>query len=204
METKDKILQTALRLYNESGYSAVTTRHIAVSMGISVGNLHYHFKHSDGIATELFRQLIGAFDKLIDLLKNSDSQGVNITDVFDRSFQIMYQYRFIFLNFAEIAQRIPAIKKQYKAINNKRQKEFKWVFKNYQTKGIFRKDISDEMLDLLVMNTFILADFWQSHNVLNLELKGKNAMKQYHKNLYALYFPYLTKSGILYFSNENG
>lgn len=139
METKDKILQTALQLYNENGYGTITTRHIAASMGISVGNLHYHFKYSDDIVIALFGQLVDAFDELINILKSSASQDVNITVIFDRSFQIMYQYRFVFMSFTEIAQRIPVIKKQYKAINHKRQVEFKSVFKNYQSKGIFGK-----------------------------------------------------------------
>ena len=44
MKTKDRIVATALSLFNEAGYSAVTTAALAERLGISEGNLWYHFK----------------------------------------------------------------------------------------------------------------------------------------------------------------
>ena len=42
--TKDRIVETALGLFNEAGYGAVTTAALAEACGISEGNLWYHFK----------------------------------------------------------------------------------------------------------------------------------------------------------------
>ncbi|TNE56026.1 MAG: TetR/AcrR family transcriptional regulator [Sphingomonadales bacterium] len=44
MKTRDKILLTARHLFNEAGYSAVTTAALAEACGIAEGNLWYHFK----------------------------------------------------------------------------------------------------------------------------------------------------------------
>ncbi|WP_421864288.1 TetR/AcrR family transcriptional regulator [Parvibaculum sp.] len=43
-KTKDRILATSLRLFNENGYDAVTTAKISEEVGISEGNLWYHFR----------------------------------------------------------------------------------------------------------------------------------------------------------------
>lgn len=42
--TRDRIVETALRLFNEQGYGQVTTAALAAECGIAEGNLWYHFK----------------------------------------------------------------------------------------------------------------------------------------------------------------
>ena len=44
MKTRDRIIATALRLFNEVGYGAVTTAALAEHLGMAEGNLWYHFK----------------------------------------------------------------------------------------------------------------------------------------------------------------
>ena len=44
MKTRDRIIATARNLFNELGYSAVTTAALAEACGIAEGNLWYHFK----------------------------------------------------------------------------------------------------------------------------------------------------------------
>ena len=54
-KTKEKILKTALGLFNNEGESAVSAVDIACVMGISPGNLYYHYKGKDEIIIQLFR-----------------------------------------------------------------------------------------------------------------------------------------------------
>ncbi len=56
-ETQDKIITTALRLFNESGSLIVSTNRIADSCGISRGNLHYHFRTKEEIIQAIFQHL---------------------------------------------------------------------------------------------------------------------------------------------------
>lgn len=44
MRTRDRIVTTALGLFNEAGYGAVTTAALAERLGMAEGNLWYHFK----------------------------------------------------------------------------------------------------------------------------------------------------------------
>ena len=56
MKTRDRILETALQLFNEQGEPNVSTLEIATEMGISPGNLYYHFHGKEPLVMELFER----------------------------------------------------------------------------------------------------------------------------------------------------
>ena len=62
MNTHNRILATALRLFNQSGTAAVSTNHIADALGISPGNLYYHFRNKEAIIRALFEQQFAQWD----------------------------------------------------------------------------------------------------------------------------------------------
>lgn len=193
METKERILKTALDLYNTQGIHTITSRHIAAEMGISAGNLHYHFKHTDEIIKTLYDRLAVDFDAIvlaIEALPRIDP-GI-MRSITDRSFELVYKYRFIFLHFVEIGMRIPAIKKDYYRITQRREKEFLAILEKFKADGIFRSDIPADILQALVTQIFIVADFWLSNNELTLKLKGNKAIAHYSNIFSSMFYPYLT------------
>lgn len=56
-DTKERILNTARRLFNERGYARVSMRAIAEELDISPGNLTYHFPQKADIVTALMNEL---------------------------------------------------------------------------------------------------------------------------------------------------
>ena len=52
--TRDRLVETALRLFREDGYQATTMRRIATEAGVSLGNAYYYFGSKDDLVTELY------------------------------------------------------------------------------------------------------------------------------------------------------
>ena len=56
MKTRDRILECALALFNQEGEPNVSTLEIANELGISPGNLYYHFHGKEPLVLELFER----------------------------------------------------------------------------------------------------------------------------------------------------
>lgn len=56
-ETRQLLLNTALRLFADQGFSGTTMRAIAGESGLSLGNAYYYFDSKDAIVHELYRGL---------------------------------------------------------------------------------------------------------------------------------------------------
>jgi len=54
---RDKIIHTSIQFFNEQGTKAVSTNHIASAIGISPGNLYYHFRNMEDIIRAIFEQM---------------------------------------------------------------------------------------------------------------------------------------------------
>ncbi|ARK12825.1 TetR/AcrR family transcriptional regulator [Fibrivirga algicola] len=61
VSTKERILNASIRLFNEYGVDAVRLQQIAEEIGISVGNLAYHFKTKDAIVDLVDEQVLDEF-----------------------------------------------------------------------------------------------------------------------------------------------
>lgn len=191
METKEKILMAALAVYNERGISA-TTRHIAASMGISPGNLHYHFKHTDDIILALWARLSHEMDQLVNEL-GAEVSLPSVQAFIRASFLVVSKYKFIFLHFVEIGAKVPSIREAYYLLFKKRDKEFKSIFRKLIKSGYFRDDIPEPVWSALVNQIFIVGDFWLSNNELTRQLEGKEAANAFYKQMDAMFYPYLAK-----------
>ena len=110
MSRKLEILETARKLFNESNTQAVTTNHIAKAMGISPGNLHYHYKNREEIIrliyTKMREEMTLSIDKLPQTLEElSEHQKVLIG--------IQWEYRFFFRELLFLFSRDTELEKMY-------------------------------------------------------------------------------------------
>ena len=90
-----RIIDASLQLFNEHGERNTSTNHIATHLGISPGNLYYHFANKDEIIVQLFQRYSQALLEYLNqaALPESIAQAI---DYMKGVYDIMWDYRFLF------------------------------------------------------------------------------------------------------------
>ena len=56
-QTRQRVAETALRMFREIGFEQTTMRAIAAEAGVAVGNAYYYFASKDELVQELYQQI---------------------------------------------------------------------------------------------------------------------------------------------------
>ena len=93
--TAERILDTTLALFNRFGEPNVSTTLISAELGISPGNLYYHYPAKEELITKLFDRYDAA---LTELLRAADEVS-DVEDAwlfFHMLFELIWAYRFLY------------------------------------------------------------------------------------------------------------
>lgn len=93
--TAERILEVTLELFNRFGEPNVSTTLISAELGISPGNLYYHYPAKD----ELINSLFDRYEKGLDELLRAADEVRHIEDAwlfFHMLFELIWQYRFLY------------------------------------------------------------------------------------------------------------
>jgi AcrR family transcriptional regulator len=110
MKTRDKILHTALALFNERGVSRVSSRNISEELEISYGNLTYHFPKKEDIVMALYQQMQTKINEQFTLLEKEIFALHFVLDNLKAIFKVLYEYKFVFLGFAYLNREFEEIR----------------------------------------------------------------------------------------------
>lgn len=197
--TKEAIVQTALQLFNAHGVEAVTVRDIAKEMGISHGNLCYHFPRKEDIIIALYAeasgQISGEFLQTMMLAPDSITlEGLlhGITG----AFAVQHKYKFLMVDFVNIMRRIPEIHENFQAIFPVFSNAMLQALLVLQKRGIVRRDISHEQLDNLVRLLYVFSDFWLSEVEILYGGASEHNVERFTRLGWSILVPYLTKRGL--------
>ena len=114
--TRARILAGSLKLFNERGEPGVTTGAIAAELGISPGNLYYHFRSKDEIVEELFAR----FEERIDVQPAAPAGGAEAIEDLWLYLHLMLEairdYRFLYRNLDELTVRNRRLREHFNRI----------------------------------------------------------------------------------------
>lgn len=196
MSTKEKILEKSLELFNLFGTDQVKVRHIAKELGISHGNLCYHYSTTDDIIEALYYRLT---DKLEDSfeanLHNVPSLTAMLSTVQDL-FVSLGEYKFLILDFVRVMRRNPKIRKNYQVLRHTQGKILLEVIRQLQFEGILRSDLPQSIYDSLVELFLMLTDSWIIEAEVMFEGNKKEKERYYLQTCTKMLYPYLTTIGL--------
>lgn len=172
MKTRDKIIQSSIDLFNEQGERNVTTNHIAAHLGISPGNLYYHFRNKEDIILSIYEEyasnlLIDTFPKVSPEVKPLDA----IILYMDTVFQVISKYRFFYSNLPVLLAKNPVLREKYVAVQETMTEYVGQLLLSMRSADMMAfedSELADIVSLLRLINTFWLS-FHQTQNI-NIEI----------------------------------
>ena len=114
-QTPQRILGTTLALFNRFGEPNVSTTLIASSLGISPGNLYYHFPSKDTLIDTLYDQ----FERdALPLLEAAGDVG-NVEDAWfflHTLFELVWDYRFLYRDLNDLLSKNRRLEQHFQAL----------------------------------------------------------------------------------------
>ena len=107
-QTKDKIIKSAIHLFNEFGISNVTLRQIGTEAGISSGNITYHYKTKKDLMRAVYLDMQATFEK-IPLLDHFIFEGGKGLELLKEALGYILDYRFFYQDTMEVFRLDPGI-----------------------------------------------------------------------------------------------
>src|SRR5258706_2285779 len=116
--TAERILEVTLELFNRFGEPNVSTTLISAELGISPGNLYYHYPAKD----ELINSLYDRYERALNELLRAADEVRNVEDAWlflHMLFELIWRYRFLYRDLNDLLSK-----------NRRLETRFQFVLKN--------------------------------------------------------------------------
>ena len=159
--TRERILETSLALFNDFGEPNVTTQLISDEMGISPGNLYYHFHNKDEIIESLFVD----FERGIEETLGAPSRRPpNVEDIWlflHLIFEGIWKYRFLYRDINELLSRNRLLETHFKRIVAHKVNTARLICKGLVATGDMKATPAE--IQALAVNMTVVATYWLSY-----------------------------------------
>lgn len=158
LNTRQRIVQAALELFNQQGERQVTTNHIAAHLGISPGNLYYHFRNKQTIVLELF----GQYEQLVDqFLQRPQDRVMTVADkafLLEALLTVLWDYRFLHRDLQHVLAADTELAQRYQRLAQRCLNNAQGIYQGFADAGILRIDAVS--IEALVLNSWLILTAW--------------------------------------------
>lgn len=188
-QTRQRILDKSLAMFNTQGEPNVTTNHISDELEISPGNLYYHFRNKDDIIEQLFARYEERMD---DALAAPSGRLPELEDIWLQLhlvFECIWDYRFLYRDLVEILSRNRRIRMRFARILKRADDRAHLVMRGLSQAGIMRA--SADELNAAATNILVLSTFWLNYSAARGDRDEQLAIRQGIIQVMMLLAPFL-------------
>ena len=160
-QTRQRILDASLMMFNAQGEPNVTTNHIADELEISPGNLYYHFRNKDDIIEQLFA---GYEQRMDTALLAPSGRLPGLEDVWLQLhlvFECIWDYRFLYRDLVDILSRNRRLRMRFARLLKRAVEQAHTVMRGLVQAGVMRA--SADEVDAASTNILVIATFWMNY-----------------------------------------
>lgn len=196
MTTRERIIATAIELFNSQGTRAVSTNHIAAACQISPGNLYYHFRNKEEIIRAIFAEMtrvgVEEYRAINDNRPSEAAAAVTaMLDTFIMVQRFNWRYRFFKRELTALLQNDPELAATFAEVHRGHRHMVRTAIQRSIAEG-FMIEMSDNTLELFVEQLWLIILFWLNY----LEVGGEDVtdatLERGNAVLFTAIQPYLT------------
>jgi AcrR family transcriptional regulator len=194
LSTKQKILNTSIRLFNEDGMANVPLQQIAKEIGISPGNLAYHFKNKEAIIEAIDEELYQEANEILSTYRIFPN-FIDFDNQLNKYFSFIQKYPFYFLDLLQIERHYPAVQLKRKRHISKMISQIRNRFEFNEKRKVIVPEPRAGLYDNTAASIWVLITFWFPQN----QVRGtdfSSNIQQFKEMVWDQIFPYLTSSGV--------
>ena len=194
MDTRKKILEKALEMFNERGIEYVGLRELASILNMRVSNITYYFPTKDDLVYELSLELKKANAAL--LVERENLTLLDFLEMLHAVFQNHIRFRSLLLSVVHLVMQNKHLAAEYKKTQNSRNATLKSNLKALATAGYF-KITNETDLEFLVSAISLISRFWISESSISFrEAEPGDQVKYYLFLVTKLLTPYSEQKGL--------
>ena len=156
--TRERILQASLLLFNTQGERNVTTNHIASHLGISPGNLYYHFRNKSMIVAELFSEFERRMEVFFTLPEGATVTLEDKARYLESLLEIIWQFRFLHQGLEYLLDSDPELAARYRQFSQRSLCSTQKIYQAFADAGIL--ELNARQVETLSINVWIVLSGW--------------------------------------------
>ncbi|MDR7096263.1 TetR/AcrR family transcriptional regulator [Hydrogenophaga laconesensis] len=157
--TAERILEVTLELFNRFGEPNVSTTLISAELGISPGNLYYHYPAKDELINSLFERYERALGELL-----SASEGVrNVEDAWfflHSQFEIIWEYRFLYRDLNDLLSKNRLLETRFQTVLKNKSRAIRHLLDGMSRHGAVRIDARE--IEPTATSMVVVLTYWLS------------------------------------------
>jgi AcrR family transcriptional regulator len=190
-DTRHKILDAALELFNSTNVDQVSIRDVAKKAGISHGNLCYHFPNIESLVEHLYLRLAAEQDALFARMTAKEVSLQTLKASSTESLTLLYRYKFLMLDFVSVMRKSKTIRAHYRRLYKLRKEQFRKIFAWMIAMGYLKPEAYPGHYEKVIEQLFIVGDFWIASAEILYQGKEKEKIAHYADIIDHVLFPYL-------------
>ena len=193
--TRELILDRALDLFNQSGIEGVRMRELARDLGLSPGNLTYHFPKKEDIIVAIAERLSDLNSQTLQASKQPEDLK-QFLEMFRAIFSNHFQYRCLLLSLVHLTEHYPAMAARYREVQAVRTGSFQEKLVYLRATGFLKEEVSEAEIQRMAAYCSLIGRFWLSEYWVSYRDRPIEQMITHYLNLLAgVFIPYVTSKG---------
>jgi AcrR family transcriptional regulator len=157
--TAERILEVSLELFNRFGEPNVSTTLISAELGISPGNLYYHYPAKD----ELINSLFDRYERSLNELLNASDGVRDVEDAWffmHTLFELIWQYRFLYRDLNDLLSKNRRLETHFQSVLKNKTHAVKTMLDGMSHAGAISIDARE--IEATATSMVVVLTYWLS------------------------------------------